>query len=271
MRGSTYGFWQALWRCWYSKDFYKDVGDNWHGTGFGYLFGLLFLCTLVVSIVLNMHLQSIITTWEQSSFQQIPTMHFKDGTMQTDSQGVQVINTPAGEPFVVVDTVGKYTKEHMPNAPVLMTSTAAYVSSTDGSVKEYSYKELGSMDISADSVTKVVHATKYWLIFLLVAGILISVYVYRILLSLIYALLGEIVRMACKWHLPYLSLLRVTVVAQTPVLLLGTLVLVVPVYVTHLWVLGWIINLSYIFFGIHAAKRTEAASAAPSEPQQPTV
>ena len=252
MRNSTYGFGQALWRSWFSKELYKDVGLKWHGSGFAYLLFLLFLCVLVICIIANIYLRPALDGIQKNYAPQIPTMTFSQGKMSIDDNAIHTIKSSSGSTLVIFDPTGQYNEKNMGNAAIVFTPNTMFVTEEEGSVSIHNYPTTLDVTVTPDTVKSLLAHIKRWGIVAIGLGLLISAYIYRILLSLVYSVFGLVFAKISRSHLVYASVLRVSVVAQTPVIILSTLGAILGVYIAHAWIAGVIINLCYIMYGIRA-------------------
>ncbi len=271
MAHSSYGWWHGFWRSWFSKAFYRDVGLHWRGTGFAYLFFLLFVCSVVLSIFSNIYLRSEITNIQANYIPQLPVVSFADGKMTLADGKVHVIENTSGNPWIVFDPTGKYNNDSTSSAAVVLKPDAMYVAESSGAMTVHTYPQSLNVTITSDSANAFAEQAKRWGIVFVGLSLLISAYIYRILASLIYSIIGSIVIAKClKSTLSYVSVLRIVVVAQTPVIMLSTIGALLNVYVPHAWIGGVIINLFYITWGIKAASSelpgatTAASSQGPS-------
>lgn len=253
MQQSTYHWRHGLWRSWFSKDFYRAVGTEWRGSGFGYLFFLLFICTVVLSIFINIGLRQGVSELQSNYLPQMPVVSFSHGQMILEKKGTQVIQGPNGNALVVFDPTNQYSKDHMPNAPILFKPTAVYVADASGVITEYKYPKNVTVAMNADSANAFAEHVKRWGIIVLGLSLFLSAFVYRILASLVYSIVGVIIGKCIHSALRYSGVLRIVVVAQTPVIILSTIGALLNVYVPHLWIAGVIVNLCYMTYGIKAA------------------
>ena len=52
--GRRYSFWEALGFSFFSKDLYSDVGKNWKGTAYGWLFLMVLLMSILPAVNFQM-------------------------------------------------------------------------------------------------------------------------------------------------------------------------------------------------------------------------
>lgn len=270
MDHSTYSWRHGIWRSWFSKAFYRDVGLNWHGSGFGYLFFLLFICTIVLCIFVNIHLHRAVTNIQANYIPQVPVVSFTKGKMTLADNQVHVIKDTEGNPLVVFDPTNQYSQKHMPSAPVLFKSEGVYITEQSGAVTEHVYPTSVDVTVTSDTANTFAENFKRWGIVLLGLSLLISAYIYRILASLVYSLIGNFIIAKCfRPRLSYSSILRIVVVAQTPVIILSTLGAMFNLYIAHAWIAGVVLNLLYITYGIRAASVAPPATTVTSPVEQP--
>jgi hypothetical protein len=84
---------------------------------------------------------------------------------------------------------------------------------------------------------------------------LLGSYVFRIAQALIYGAIGMLFALMHKSKMPYITVIRIAVVAVTPPIILRTLqnVFGVAIPLAGLWY--FLIAMGYLFFGVRAASR----------------
>jgi hypothetical protein len=103
-----FGFLSAIYRSFYSRDLYRDVGRHWTGTGLPYLLVLLAICWIPTTIRLFVGLQAFALTTVPGIVQQLPTVTISGGVMRCDPPGRHVLVDPmsiagSNAPVLIID------------------------------------------------------------------------------------------------------------------------------------------------------------------------
>jgi hypothetical protein len=262
-----YNYSQALYLSFYSAPFYLDVGRHWKGTGFLYLLLLLALVWIPEMVGIHTHIASAIDAHGHTVAAQIPAITISDGEVSTDVETPYFISDPETEKvWAIIDLTGEYTSLEGTEAQVLLTRNAVLVRQDRGSIREtrsHDLSEVDSFTLSGEDVGRWLEVAKSWLVIVLYPFAVVFSFIYRVIQALIYAALGLLIARSLKVNLTYETLLRLTVLALTPVIILLAIRSVASVSIPALWLVAFAVAMGYLIFAIKA-------NAVPAEPTQPT-
>lgn len=257
---------QALYLSFYSAPLYRDVGRRWKGTGYLYLLVLLALVWIPEMAQFHYKFSASIEEEGRAVAYQIPAITISDGEVSTDVETPYFIRDPKkGQVWAIIDLTGQYNSLAGTDAEVLLTKTQMFVRQRRGTVNEtrvYDLSAVKSFTLTRDDVSRWLELAKAWTAIVLYPLAVLFAFVYRILQTLLYALIGLLIARSLKIELSYGTLVRLAVVALTPVIVLDTLRSLASIHIPALWLFAFAVAMGYLIFAIKA-------NAAPADTQQP--
>ncbi len=248
---------RTLYLAFYSKHTYIRAAREWKGIGYGYLFVMILLSTLCIGIWVHTWTNAAIGQIEKLILPQLPTMTFKEGNLTIDKELPYVISV-SGKNIVRFDKTDAQSADPADFAPLVMgeTGCAHYVSGR-GLVKEWIYKKIFSAVIEPLGIAKYVAFLKTWL-GLIVAAVLLPIhFAFVASQTLLMGLIGRIFTSTMSFFLSYSKLVRVSVVAVTPGVVLGT-ILIVSNQFFPLWLgIYSVMCAVYLFYGVYSNKHAD--------------
>lgn len=244
----------------FSKELYRDVGLNWKGTCFGYLFLLLAVCWIPVMVTFHLGLSRFIEDKAPVFIEQVPEITITDGQASIEEpQPYYITAGDANDVLMVIDTTGQINSPDDANAFVLLTKTKLIHRKSDVELQTFDLAQVKEFTLNQTKITSWLNVLAK--IFAPVSYVfaLIGSCVFRIIQALIYAAIGMLFVSWCKARLTYDALLRLAVVAVTPCIIVKTILSIADIRIPYAPLLYLIAALAYLFFGVKAA----------SEPVQP--
>lgn len=241
----------------YSTDLYRDMALNKKGVGFGYLFLLLALCWLVLVIAVGYHINSYLDENAPGLLSQFPEITIIDGQASIkEMQPYYISDQKTGEVIAVIDTTGSINSLDQTEAVILLTRTHLMVEKNDIETRTFDLSEAGDYIIDRELVSAWIDMTKSYLPIVIYPFALAGSYFYRIIQMLIYAAIGLLFASICKAELEYPQLLRLSVVAVTPSIIISTLLWTLGTNMPMSGLMYFILTMVYLFLGVKAT--TEA-------------
>jgi hypothetical protein len=250
------------------KPFYQDVGRNWKGTGLLYM--AIMLAVFWIPTVLSLYVSfGKFADSESSDFlRQIPAITIKNGQVSTDVPEPYFIKEKDGTVLAIIDTTGQYTSLDDTDAKILLTKNKLIGRDNTG-LRVYDLRPVQDFYMDRARVQGWLLTIKQWFIPAFYPLALIFSFAFRTIQILIYALIGMAFASMLKVRLGYTALMRLAAISITPVLVLDLIFEFLPVK-PPLWnVLGIVLALGCLVFGI---KSNETEYAAPAyEPPAPST
>lgn len=237
----------------YSTDLYRDMAFNKKGIGFGYLFLLLAVCWLILVIAADSYISESLDKYAPALINQVPVITITDGQASIEESQPYYIDDPeSGAPIAVIDTTGTINSLDDTEAVVLLTRTHAIFEKNQFETRSFDLREVGDFVIDRNLLEGLVDATKTYTPFVIYPIALAGSYFYRIIQMLIYAAIGLIFVSICKAKLDYDQLLRLSVVAVTPCILINTLLMVIGAKLPMAGFMFFALAMIYLYLGVKA-------------------
>lgn len=276
-------FLTTIYQAFYSRTLYQQVAHTWQGLGLKYLLALIALGWIPFTLFVLTEVHSINVSVEQSEIQregdaptlntilqnivtQMPPLTVEKGEASTAVAQPYLIKDSSGDVLVAIDTTGKITSLQNTDALILVTKRDIYLRSSQTGETHYSFAELaGEKTVLIDSaaVEQWIALSKsflYWLIPLVFLPITIALsFCYNILKLLFFSMLGLVITKILKAPMPFNTVFRLAVVANTPVIFFEMLAMLSPpqILLPYQNLVFFGLSLGYLFFAINANQPKE--------------
>lgn len=256
----------------FSKALYQDVCHRWKGTGFAYLLLLLAVCWIPPMIRVHIEFARFAENEAQRIIAQVPAFSIDHGKLSlSEPQPYRIVNPDTEETLVVIDTTGKTASLADANAKGLVTATQATFQKSAVETRTFSFREVEHFALNQDTIRHWLAIVERFLALGLYPFAVIGAFIGRMLQVLIYAAIGLLFASWCKSARTYLQLVRLTVVAVTPCILIKTMLGTAQVHVPSAGLLFFLCAMGFLFFGVKAAAQDDAAPAPSAPPPVPPV
>ncbi len=256
----------------FSKDLYRDVGLNWKGICFGYLFIFLAICWIPMMVRIHVGFAAFVKNDAPTIVEQVPEIKITDGQISIKEPQPYFIREPDTNIIIaVIDTTGSIESPADANAFCLMTKTSIIMKQSQLETRTYDLSQVKSFTVSGDYIMKLLNTTKKFLAIILYPFALLGSYAFRIIQALIYAAIGLLFASTCKVTLSYGALLRMAVAAMTPCMIIKTIFGLAGVTFDYISILYILIILAYLYFGVYACVQTPPAEQVLQVPEQTQI
>lgn len=250
-----YNMFQAIFMSFYSKKLYRDVALNWGGKAFLYLLLILALSWIFSIYRFQYLLVQGFQHFSEKIVTQIPIMTIINGVLKTPQNRPYIITDPDTHTTIaIIDTSGQYKSLEQTNANLLITQTEII---SQPHANEYKMNEIPkklNITLVPQTIKKYIEDYLYfaWIIIFILAWI--SSYIYRLVQILLYSIIGKVFSVMSKSPVTYSQILQITMVAMTPVILIGTILSAMNIWIQHEFLLYFVLANLYMFYGIIANK-----------------
>jgi hypothetical protein len=248
----------------YSGALYRDMAHNWKGTGFFYLLILLAICWIPYMFVIQSGISFFTKNMAPEIVSQLPAVSIRDGRASFNVQQPHIVYYPnTGKPIAVFDTTGKLDSPNKIAASIFVTAAGVIFESNDRYRKrheEFSFRDITSFDLTPQMITDWLDFLDKYLVFILYPFALIGSYIFRILQALVYAALGLLLASWWKTKIEYDALLRLSVAAVTPAIIVSTILEIASVQLPFMWLFAFLAAMGYLNFGVRAAATEDKKS-----------
>lgn len=249
-----YGYWQAIALSFYSRDFYRDVKQNWGANVIPYLFLVLTLGWLPLLYALQIKMNRELPPIVQSIAPQFPIITIKNGIISTpENKPYFIKDADSKQVLAIIDTSGRYTNLDKTPADFLVTKSTLMTRTNTNTVKIQTISTSLSATLNPTELSQKVLTFSQWLWMILLPLFLLISGIYRLMESLVYAGIGKLYTVVMKFPEPtftYQSILKLAIVALTPVIFVNTIVAVTIGSFPYQFALYFVIVMYYLYFAI---------------------
>lgn len=235
----------------FSGELYRDVGLNWRGICFGYLFLLVAVCTIPRVFMLQERISLFIDEQAPPLIEQVPKITITNGQVHVDELQPYYIKAPDGnEVLAIIDTTGEIQSLDSTDAFALLTKTKLIHRQSNVEYRTYDLSEVQKFVLDKSRIRGWLNIVKKLIVPVLLPFILLGSYIFRIIQALIYAAIGLIFAAFCRIKLSYDALVRLAVVALTPCIIVRTIFEMVSVHLPIAGLWFFLLAMGYLFFGV---------------------
>jgi hypothetical protein len=248
---TQFRWWQAFPLSFFSQPLYRDVAQRWRGVTFVYLLVLILVWWIPSAVLLQVEGAKIAADYAPKVIDQIPTITVTQGRVSVDAAMPCIITNPeGGGRLAVIDTTGATTTLEQAQAPVLLTRTELIVREGADRSRTYELAEVRQLVVDHARLYDWLGFFRVWFVPLASVFVVLFMYVYRIVQALLYGAIGIVFGRLLRVELDYPALLRVAVMALTPVMLLDTVLGIAGIAAPG--PVSLVLALGYLYFGIKA-------------------
>lgn len=249
----------------FSKWLYQDVAREWRGTGLLYLLALLAATWVPLVVGIHVVVTHFVRREAPPVVEQVPPITIRDGAVSCPEPQPYFIKDPdTGRPVAIIDTTGELTSLEGTGAGLLLTRTRLIVAQSGNETRIYDLSNTRAFYIDRDILTKWLEIARRWLAVAAYPLLVLFSYVYRIVQALLYAAIGLLFARMTRATLTYQALVRLAIVATTPVIILDTIVLLAGLSIPYWWPICFVIAMGYLYFGVKASAEPVAPQIADS-------
>lgn len=242
----------------YSKELYKDVGSNWKGVAFGYLFLLLLVCSVLRMVAVQRRVSKFIDTQAPSLIEQVPRITISKGKASIEEPEPYYIRIPDNnDVLAVIDTTGEIKSLDDTGAFILLTRTEVSWRQSKVETRSFDLADVKNFVLDQDKINGWVNIFKRWFALVLLPFVLVGSYIFRIIQALIYGAIGLLFASWSRVRLSYGALLRLAVAAVTPCIIVRTILELASVRVPWAGFWFFLLAMGYLYFGVRANAESE--------------
>ena len=199
---------------------------------------------------------------------QIPQISITDGEVSIDLPQPYYITMPdSNEAVAIIDTTGSIDSLEDPNVFCLLTKTDFIMRGSGFETRSFDLSQIETFELDSNRIMGWLRTGKKFVFIVLYPLALGGEYVYRIIQVLIYAAIGLAFASSNRVKLPYSSLLRMSVMAVTPCIIVASTVgLVTDIVPGMLYLMA---ALTYLFFAVRACSEVPEVPVATEEVYEP--
>jgi Protein of unknown function (DUF1189) len=255
-----YSLFQAPVMAFFSLGFYRDVDQHWKGTGFAYLLMLLAICWVPAFIHFHLSVADYVEHRAPALTSQIPLIRIMKGEASVDAaQPYKIVDPDSKTVLALIDTTGKTVSLEGTDAQALLTRTEVIFRKSDVETRSFNFKDVESFTLDQQRVSGWLTTFRRYAAVIFFPFAVLGSFAYRVVQVLIYAAIGLLFAKWCRTDRPYPTLVRLSVMAVTPVIVVSTVIETAGLRIPLPGLLYFVAAMVYLFLGIKAVSRQEPA------------
>lgn len=254
MKIKRYRLAQLPFLAFFSKRVYADVGRNWKGVNLAYVFLLLAVCCVPITLHTREALLSSMETGQVDILNQLPEINIRYGEASADVKQPHYIRASNGDPIAIIDTTGSMNYIDDASVKVLLTETKLIVRRGRNLFNTFDLEGIDDLTINKHIINDWANAIKGSVAPLSYGIYLLLSYIFAVMALVFVAIVGLILAQLTKSPLSFKDSLRVATVAATPsiifITIAGALGFGIPVYIYLA------VTFLYLFAGVKSCGST---------------
>lgn len=207
----------------FSKRAYQDVGHNWKGVNFAYLFVLLAICCIPPTLTMRQQMVDSLDKGQADLINQIPDIQIQNGRVIVEQTEPLYIERNDGSPAVIIDTTGSMNFIDDERVFALLTESALVVRRGAQTYNTVDLAGVSDFHINKDIANEWLQTAKGSIAPLSYGIFLLFSYTFAVVAMLLAAVVGLILSLAMRGTINFASALRVATVAATPSIIFITI------------------------------------------------
>src|SRR3990167_9635432 len=266
-----YGYWEAMYRAFFSRKLYVEVGKYWPGLGLKYLF----LSIMIASIPLSIKITYAAVQFYQHELvdilQAIPKLTIKNGQVVVDVAMPYMIKNRDGEIALIVDTTCKikHMEKKYPKLFVLITkdqfiyrllqpnpdSSKTIAFKTTSYTHDFANNKNESLTGADIAHLSVVYMTKWMLMIMIYPSVVMQYTAVYLVIYLFWAFIAQMVaKIGLRFPLTYRQTVRLLIVSGTSQMVLMFLFLTLNLHLKYFSIIFLGLVAIYFNFAVLALK-----------------
>jgi hypothetical protein len=200
----------------------------------------------------NHVIASFITQDAPNIVRQIPEITITEGRASINEPQPHIIIDETGKPAIIIDTTGQYKTLQGTKAFMLLKQTELNIR-MDETIKVFDLSAIDNLRIDQMRIYRWMATVNNTAMFILYPFTLLFSFLFFAVQAIAFAAIGMIYNRKLNIALSFQALIRLSVIALTPAVILETIFLIIRSGVPFWWLLNPVITMVYLFFGIKSA------------------
>jgi hypothetical protein len=246
-----YSIIHPLFMAFFSKSLYRDIASNWNGLCLSYLLIVLTLNLIPDMVRLHDRVQDFLVEEAPKVVRQIPTITISEGTASVDVPVPYIIHAPwTNLPFAVIDTSGGAAPPADLQATIMLTRAKLMVKGEASEMHAFDFSQIHHAVIDKTLIYRWMEAFQHYFIFAVYPFALFFACLYYFIQALFCASIGMFFAKMFNLDLKARALIRLSVVAFTPPLVLQTVHSLLDIEFPYSGVISLLLATGYLYFAV---------------------
>jgi hypothetical protein len=256
-----------LWMSFYSKELYREIARSRRGIGLLYLFLLVTLCSLAIAIQFHLGIKKMVSQEFPPIVAQIPSLTIKDGKVATEEARPYRIEDPKNNELIaIIDTTQSEPPTDLGEARIFVTQTEVIVQKSAREKRSFELADIKDFVLTQEKINYWLNALATWGALVAFPFVLIGLFLYRFIQALLFSVVVLIAAKILKVTLAYSAILRLTMIALTPALMINLIFNLLSVEIPFPKLTFIVMVTAYIFFIVNSVKEEPEFSTIDAQP-----
>lgn len=243
----------AIYLSSYSRDLYRDVARRWRGFSLVYLLALLGLYCIPLVLHYTELIGRDLEEKAPSIIHQIPDIKIAGGKASVGVAEPHYVYADEGKSvFMIIDTTGKTRTLQGTGSRILLTQSQVMIRISPEATHTMDLIHVEDMTVDRRTLYEWIASFRDTLPFVLYPLFLLFTFCYRLFYVSSLSVIGLAINRWIETGLPLKSVVRLSVIALTPSIIIETITTLFRVQLIGWWVAGIAISVGYLVFGIRA-------------------
>ncbi len=243
-----------LYMAFYSRALYRDVARNWKGYGVAYLLSLVALCMIPSALTTQSAISDFLNKEGPKIIRQMPAVTISKGRLSIDRpEPYFVRDEKTGDPVILFDADDKASPGERAKVPILVLRSEIIVRGEGGQVRHLDLSDVDGFHSDKRLLYDWMDDLSESLALFLYPFIVLFSFIVRIFETAVCGAIGAAFAKSLNSRLTYPDLMRLSVIALTPSMVVGAVVKIAGVIIPLWWAAGLPITLAFLYYGIKAA------------------
>lgn len=248
-----YSSFHPLYMSFYSPDIYRYAARKGRGLGFAYLAILVAVFLIPKVMAFDRAMSEMIAQEAPAVAKQIPEVTITKGKVSLDKPQPYVITKSDGKtPLIVIDTTGKTTFSNT-EALYIVTESKVLVRPGQGGWQNLDLSSFDGVVINRTSSYEFLDWLEEISFFLIYPFAFVLALGFRFVQAFLCAFIGFSFAKSRGCRLPYSAAVRVASVALTPVVVIGTMLVMLNLHIPYWDIISFAAAIGYTMFGIKSS------------------
>ena len=212
---------------------------------------VLSVCWFVLSIDIQPRINRFYGHFSDQYVSQIPQIVIKDGKVKTPKNKPYMITNPDDKDIIaIIDTSGKHTTLKPGRTKLLLTKDTLYYFDGQGKLNVNQISPSLELEVKPVELNQTIAKVVGWTWLIVFPALLLISLTYRLVQALAYAVIGKVFAVMSDIPLRYLQIVKLSIVAVTPALIVGTLLDFFAISFHFEWGFYFVLTMAYLAFAI---------------------
>ncbi len=235
----------------FSKSLYRDIAANWRGLCLTYLLIVLTLNLIPDMVRLHERIADFLADEVPGVVHQVPTITISEGTASVNVPVPYIIHAPWSKlPFAVIDTSDGAAAPTDLKATIMLTRTKLTVKGDASDIHAFDFSRIHHAVIDKDVIYRWIEAFRHYFIFAVYPFALFFAFLYYFIQALLCACIGMFFAKMFNLDLKAPALIRLSVVAFTPPIVLQTMHSLLDIEFPYSGVVSLLLATGYLYFAV---------------------